>query len=467
MGNHQSIFWYKGKYNSFPGDDSMPDTITGNELLVQDAMSTMSRYVQFDTTNPPGNELPAAEWLRDQIIQRDITRDVTLYEPFPNRGLLIARIPGGEPLKPLMINHHMDVVAAEPAQWTHPPFGGVIADGFVWGRGTLDTKSLGVVFVLALESLIKEGVKFRRPIVMTAVPDEEAGGSGMKWLVENHAAAIDPEWVWDEGSGGLKGMFGPRIMFAVAVAEKTVQWLKLIAAGDPGHGSMPHNNNANVTLVNVLKRIADSPRPLRVNATVAAMFRAIASTQSFPASLVLRNLSNPLALWLASKRLTGDHLTNALLRDTISLSMLQSGYKVNVIPERAEASLDARLLPETDPDEFVRWLEARINDDRIKIESLQISPPSGVAPLDNPFYQAVTHAVNRHVPGAGVFPLLMSGATDGRYWRMRGYPAYGFGPCILERHDVGRVHGIDERISADNLRLGIKMARDIIRELCV
>jgi len=444
----------------------MPNTIVDNEPLRQDAIATMSRYVQFDTTNPPGNELPAAEWLRDQIIQRGITRDVVVHEPFPNRGLLIARIPGTEPLKPLMINHHIDVVAADPSQWTHPPFGGVIADGCVWGRGTLDTKGLGVIFLLALESLIKEGVKFRRPIVMTAVPDEEAGGSGMKWLVENHASAIDPEWVWDEGSGGLKGMFGSGIMFAVAVAEKTVKWLKLIATGDPGHGSMPHNNNANVTLVNALKRIADSPRPLRLNSTAAAMFKAIAPTQAFPDSWALRNLSNPIALWLASKRLTRDRFTHALVRDTVSLNRLNAGYKVNVIPEKAEASLDVRLLPETDPDEFVRWLKARINDDRIKIESIQDSPPSGVAPLDNPFYQAVTHAVNRHAPGAGVFPLLMSGATDGRYWRLRGYAAYGFGPCILERHDVGRVHGIDERISADNLLLGIKMTRDMLKELC-
>jgi acetylornithine deacetylase/succinyl-diaminopimelate desuccinylase-like protein len=444
----------------------MPNTTLDNETLRQEAVAVMSRYIQFDTTNPPGHELPAALWLRDQIIQRGITRDVTVHEPFPNRGLVVARIPGTEPLKPLMINHHIDVVAADPSPWTHPPFSGDVADGFVWGRGTLDTKGLGVVFLLALESLLKEGVKFRRPIVMTAVPDEEAGGGGMKWLVENHAAAIDPEWVWDEGSGGLKGMFGSGVMFAVAVAEKTVLWLKLVAAGEPGHGSMPHNNNANVTLVNALKRIADSPRPVRLNATAAEMFKSVAATQKFPASFALQHLSNPLILRLAASRLESDKLTNALVRDTISLSMLTAGYKVNVIPEKAEASLDVRLLPETNPDEFTRWLKAIINDDRVKIESLQVSPPSGVAPLDNPFYQAVTHAVNRHVPGAGVFPLLMSGATDGRFWRMRGYPAYGFGPDILEREDVARVHGIDERVSVDNLLLGIQMARDMIQELC-
>ncbi len=142
-----------------------------------DAAATLSRYIQFDTTNPPGNEMPAAEWLRDQLIGRGIMRDVTLHEPAAGRGLVLARIPGSEPLKPLLLNHHMDVVAADPAQWTHPPFSGAVADGFVWGRGTLDTKNLGVVTMLALGLLIKEGVRFRRPVIFLAVPDEETGGS--------------------------------------------------------------------------------------------------------------------------------------------------------------------------------------------------------------------------------------------------------------------------------------------------
>lgn len=437
------------------------------EALGADAVATLSRYVQFDTTNPPGNEMLAAQWLRDQLTSRGITKDVTLHEPAPGRGLVLARIPGRESLKPLLINHHIDVVAADPAQWTHPPFGGDVADGFVWGRGTLDTKNLGVVFLLALESLIKEGVQFRRPIVFSAVPDEETGGSqGMKWLVENQAGTLDPEWVWDEGSGGFKGIFGPQVLFGVAVAEKKIQFLRLIATGDPGHGSMPHRNNANVTLLNALARILKSPRPLRVNATAAEMFRSVAATQRFPASIALRNLSNPLLLSLSAKRLSADKLTNALLRDTISLNVLRAGYKTNVIPERAEAEIDCRLLPDTDADEFHRWLQARIADERVKVEVIQSSPPSGVAPLDNPFYKAIINAVHRHAPGAGVFPLLVPGGTDGRYWRQRGYAAYGFGPMILEREDLNRPHGIDERISIENLVLGIKMTRDILVELC-
>jgi len=428
----------------------------------------MSRYVQFDTTNPPGNELPAAEWLRDQLLARGITRDVTVHEPAAGRGLVIAHIPGSEPLRPLLVTHHMDVVPADPAQWTHPPFSGAVADGCVWGRGTLDTKDLGVVFLLALDTLIREGTQFSRPLVFLAVPDEETGGEqGMRWLVEHHGQALDPEWVWDEGSGGLKGMFGDRVMFGVAVAEKQIQHLKLTATGKPGHASMPHNDNANVTLLNALQRVLGTPRPLRVNQITEAMFGTMAATQKFPASLLLANLRNPLALRLAAGRLAADPQLNAMLRDTISLTVLRAGYKVNVIPERSEAEIDCRLLPDTDAGEFHAWLRERLADKLITVEVSESSPPSGVAPFDNPFYRAVERAVAAEVPGASAFPLLMPGATDGRYWRGRGYAAYGFGPVVMTREDIGRVHGIDERISVENLLLGVKMARDIIQELCV
>jgi acetylornithine deacetylase/succinyl-diaminopimelate desuccinylase-like protein len=230
---------------------------------------------------------------------------------------------------------------------------------------------------------------------------------------------------------------------------------------------MPHANNAIVTLLQALERIQRRPRPLRINAVTAEMFRVIASRQKFPTSFLLRRLSNPLILRLLGGRLASDKLLNAMLRDTISPNILRAGYKVNVIPERAEAELDCRLLPETDGQEFDRWLRACIADERVSAESIESSPPSGVAPQANPFYQAVTAAVARHAPGAAVFPLQVPGGTDGRYFRQRGYAAYGFGPMILEREDLSRVHGIDERISIENLALGVKMARDIIRELCV
>jgi acetylornithine deacetylase/succinyl-diaminopimelate desuccinylase-like protein len=517
------------------------------DAIGRDAAATLSRYIQFDTTNPPGAELEAAGWLADQLRARGVTEDVAIHEPTAGRGLVLARIPGSEPLRPLLVTHHMDVVGADPAAWTHPPFSGAIADGFVWGRGALDTKNLGVIFLLALESLVKSGARFRRPVIFLAVPDEETGGEhGMRWLVERHCSELDPEWVWDEGGGGFKDMLGPGVMFGLTVAEKQIQHIKLIAEGEPGHASMPHTEasqgvvtrglqramsatqalrrnpvttalygavepalktpaalfnasldsslgqrmsaarlkmlgrrtagtpgaaaaprNANVALLHALERVLDSPRPLRVNAITVAMFRAMAAVQPFLASALLERLDNPLALRLAAGRLQADSALNAMLRDTVSLTMLHAGYKVNVIPERAEAEIDCRLLPDTDAAEFHAWLKETLADERIQVEVTESSPPSGNAPLEGPFVDAITSGVHKHMPGAGVFPMLVPGATDGRYWRQRGYAAYGFAPVVMERSDLARVHGIDERISTENLLTGIKIARDIIERLCV
>jgi acetylornithine deacetylase/succinyl-diaminopimelate desuccinylase-like protein len=222
-----------------------------------------------------------------------------------------------------------------------------------------------------------------------------------------------------------------------------------------------------VILLAALQKIIESPRPMNAGKATEAMFSAVADTQKFPVSFLLKRLSNPLVMQIAGKSLAADKMTNALFRDTVSVNMISGGYQVNVIPERAEAQLDCRLLPETDAQEFHHWLAGQIGDDRIEIEMTQESGPSGIAATDTPFYKAVEAAVEKNNPGAGVFPLLMAGATDGRYWRGRGYPAYGFSPMILNRADVGRVHGIDERISLDNLYLGIRMIRDIIKTLCV
>jgi acetylornithine deacetylase/succinyl-diaminopimelate desuccinylase-like protein len=431
-----------------------------------DAVATLSRYVQFDTTNPPGNEMAAAEWLAGEIKRRGITDDVTVFEPAPGRGLVMGRIEGQEPLKPLVLNHHMDVVPADASQWSHAPFGGEVADGYVWGRGTLDTKNLGVIHMLALEQLIRQGAKFRRPIIFLAVPDEETGGAqGMEWLVNNHLDGLDPEWVWDEGSAGYTGMMGEQPLFGIAVAEKQIQHLRLVAEGEPGHGAMPHQNNASAALTDALHRIL-KPRPVRLTEVTATMFREIGRAAKFPMSFALKHLRNPLLLRLVEKKLGSDRQLNAMMRDTISLTMLQSGYKINVIPERAEAGIDCRLLTDTDAGEFHRWLSETINDPRVRVEEIRTSAPTMVSPIDGPFFDAARHALGRHLPDAIAFPLQTPGGTDSRYFRARGIPGYGFGPFVIDIQEIHRVHGIDERISVDNLELGIRIACDVIEELC-
>jgi carboxypeptidase PM20D1 len=229
---------------------------------------------------------------------------------------------------------------------------------------------------------------------------------------------------------------------------------------------MPHKNSAIETLLAALQRIIQKPRPLRAGKAATQMFAAIATARKIPDSWILSHLSNPLVLGLAGNKMSSEKFTNALFRDTVSVNLVHAGYQINVIPESAEAQLDCRLLPETDAAEFGEWLKNCIADSRIKMEMIQSSPPSGISPCDGAFYRVVSQMVEKHVPGAGVVPLLMAGATDGRYWRARGYPAYGFTPMILDKTDMGRVHGIDERISIDNLLLGISMTRDILQTLC-
>ena len=437
------------------------------ESVRADAAAMLSRYVRFDTTNPPGNEAPAAAWLRDQLLERGITEYVTIYEPAPNRAVLVGRIPGHEDLKPLILNHHMDVVPADPSQWSHEPFGGEIADRYVWGRGTLDTKGLGVIHLLALERLIQEGSGFRRPITFLAVSDEETGGcQGMRWLVDRHLEELDPAWVWDEGGGGFKGLLGDRAMFGVAVAEKQIQHLRLIATGQPGHGAMPHDDNANERLVQALERVL-SPRPMHVNEVTAALFEILAEFQPFPVSSLLRHIDHPLALRIVGPRLAADKRLNAMLRDTISLTTLEAGYKINVIPERAEAGIDCRLLPDTDADSFRRWLDTAIGDEQVAVEVIETSEPTPVSPIDSPFFAAVRRAIVRQVSDGVVFPLLVPGGTDSRYFRAHEVPAYGFTPVLLDPSELDRVHGIDERLSIDNLELGIRITCDVVRDLCV
>ncbi|MGE5602417.1 MAG: M20/M25/M40 family metallo-hydrolase [Nitrososphaerales archaeon] len=428
------------------------------------ALEFLRRYIQFDTSHK--NEMAAAQWLASELRSR-VTRDVIVHEPAPGRGLVIARVAGSEPLRPLLVNHHIDVVAADPRQWSHPPFAGEVAEGNLYGRGALDDKGIGVAFLFALQELVREGAAFRRPVVFTAVPDEETDGqAGTAWLVEHHAAALDPEWVWDEGGAGFTGILGPRPYFAVATCEKQMHTVRVTAAGTPGHGSMPHGDNPNDKLIRSLRWVLNNPRPIRLSGTTRTMLRELSQSQSPAARVLVERLDNPLARRIASGRLSKDPQVNALLRDTISVNVIRGGKQVNVIPDTAEALLDCRLLPETDPDEFDRWLRLELGK-QVEIEVLQRSPRAPSSPLDSPLYAALGSAGMAAVPDAGSVPLQLPAVTDARFWRARGVPAYGFAPFMMTRADLDSIHGIDERISGENLTLGIRIAKDVMTRVCI
>jgi acetylornithine deacetylase/succinyl-diaminopimelate desuccinylase-like protein len=285
-------------------------------------------------------------------------------------------------------------------------------------------------------------------------------------LVEHHGAVLNPEWVWDEGGCGFVGLFGPGTYFSPATCEKQVHLVRVTARGKPGHGSMPHSDNPNDKLIRALRRVLSNPRPIRLSETTRTMLQALAQTQPPATRAILARLDNPLAQRLAGKRLSQDPQINSLLRDMISVNVIHGGQQANVIPETAEALLDCRLLPGTDPDEFDAWLRLRLGR-AVEMEVLQRSPRTRSSPLDSPFYTALQAAATAAVPGAGSFPLQMPGATDGRYWRDRGVPAFGLAPFLMTREDIASVHGIDERISGENLALGVRIAKDVITRVCL
>jgi len=444
----------------------MPPT----SAVAEQAACLLSHYIQFDTTNPPGAERAALEWLAQVIADLGITSEVSLLGSERDRPILIARVGQGQQ-PALVLNHHADVVPADASAWTHPPFAGEIADGYVWGRGALDCKGQGIIFLLGLAQLVAEGAHFTRPVIYLAVPDEECGGQhGTVWLLEHEPQALNLGeaktcWVWDEGGVGVADILPDRPLVGISVAEKRVLQLLITAHGEAGHASQHTPNSAPVRLLRSLNRVL-GPRPIRLNAVTRRMWQAIAQTRTGTQRFVLNNLHRwPLSAVLG-ERLAGSGLLSAMLRDTVSLTQLEGSSAPNVVPGTARAVLDCRLLPDTDVSTFRAELVEALADDQVAVETLEDGDPGAISPLDDPLYAAIVESIRAHWPDAMVAPVQMPAASDSRFYRQRGLAAYGLTPIIVPSSDIATIHGVDERLSLDNLALGISVTHDVLQSFC-
>ncbi|HZY60066.1 MAG TPA: M20/M25/M40 family metallo-hydrolase [Candidatus Binataceae bacterium] len=424
-------------------------------------------YLRYDTSNPPGDVNSAIGFLKKILDIEEIK-----YETFsaaPGKVNLVARLPGPAGVKPLLLMSHADVVPVVAADWSHPPFRAEYQDGYVWGRGTIDNKAHGIMALMTLVTLKRGNVALRRGVEMMVNADEEIGGAlGAKWMVENHWDAIDPAFAINEGGGGTQNWLGSQgVTFRVAVAEKGPLWLKLVARGHSGHGSEPNPDNPNLILIDALHRILAEQQPAQVVPVMDRAFGDVAPRMAFPGSFELAHLGLPFMLRIASNGPLADYAVQALLRDTISPTMLVSGIKANVIPAKAEATLDCRLLPGTGVDAFIEKIRNLIDDSRITIEVLQ-KPDGGdwISPTEGPAWDAINEVVRQDFPGALVVPSMMAGGTDSRFLRNKHVPAYGFVPIVLDRGEYRRIHGVDERLSTENLNHGIKATYDLTLKLC-
>jgi acetylornithine deacetylase/succinyl-diaminopimelate desuccinylase-like protein len=425
----------------------------------------LSEYLRIRSTNPPGDERQAAAYLAGLLDEIGLCPQV--YESAPNRVNLLARLPGNGSKPPVLLYNHTDVVDADAQRWSCDPFGGEIRDGYVWGRGAIDMKGMAVMQLLALELLQRQQPERSRDILFLAAADEEKGGKyGAQWMIQHHWPEIEAEYIWDEGGFGLLDFFGETPVFTVAVAEKKDLWLRLVAHGEPGHSGMPHNNNASVILLTALERVLRLNSKFRLHPVTRRMFRDIGETMPFPKSFLLQHLDNPLFFRLAQPALASDSTIAAMLKDTLSITVLQAGGKENVIPERAEATLDIRLLPDRDPDEFMAALRALIDDARVEIEVIQYPQPASVSNAGTEFFRTLADVLHEQVPGCVVTPMLTPGTTDSCFFRRKGVNSYGLFPAIITPTELARFHGIDERISLENLMLGTRITYEVLSRLC-
>jgi len=436
------------------------------DQLGHEAAGLLSGYLRTRTVNPPGNERLAADYLDGALRERGF--DPTLWEPAPGRANLMTRLRGDGSRGGIILLHHMDVVAAEPERWSVDPFGGEIRDGYVWGRGALDMKGAGIMHLLAMDLLRREGLPLSRDVILLAVSDEEVDSSkGVRWLLKEHSDSLKAEYVWDEGGFGLQGMFGAGVLFTVAVAEKGCLWIRLVAEGEPGHGGIPHGGNPVQLLVAALERLRCFRWPVSLHPLVRDFFREVSASMPAPQRQLLQHLNRGWVLRLARSSLLKQPALQAMLQTTVSVTGLRGGVKENVIPERADAILDVRLLPGQGAEGFIQELERVLAEPRIRVEVIQHPAPGTVTPYaGDAMYAALQKVCPRLLPGSRVAPLLTPGTTDSSHFRQRGFKTYGLFPAVITTDELSRFHGIDERISVENLALGTRLVYEVLREMC-
>jgi acetylornithine deacetylase/succinyl-diaminopimelate desuccinylase-like protein len=425
----------------------------------------LSQYIRIDTENPPGRTVEAADFLAEQLrssgLEVERIAGATAEKPF-----VIGRLRGSAGLaKPIVLLNHMDVVPAHADEWTFDPYSGHISGGIVHGRGAIDMKGFGIIQLMALRLLAQRGEKPRHDVVFLAVPDEEVGGTqGTAWLAQNRPDLFDVEAVWDEGGSGISDAFPVPVLF-ISVTEKKVLWLRLVAEGPAGHGSRPLADAAPRRLQQALERIFNNLPPPRLTPISRQVFREIGTIVGGVEGFALRRLKNPLVWLFADGLLQQDPLTNAMVRDTIALTMLRAGYKPNVIPARAEAVLDCRLLPQTNQKAFIAALQRTIDDPHIHIEILQPTEPAPASPTDQPMYRAMTEAAHLVYPSAVITPSMSLGGTDSRFFRKRSVPSYGLIPALLPRELLLTTHGTDERIPVSVLGPSVRVVYETLKKM--
>ncbi len=390
-----------------------------------------------------------------------------IFESSPGRGNLYARLPGTGSKRPIVLLSHIDVVPATDSAWRVNPWAGETKDGAVWGRGALDMKGMAIVELMTLIALKRRGVPLSRDVILVANADEETNSTGAEWFAREKAGLLrNAEFLLNEGGHNRVGPEGLTEYYGIGVTEKVPYWVRLVARGSPGHGSIPRPDNAAARMARAVGRIAAYQTPIRLTPPAERYFKDLATREKDP--IHRRWLGAPAAALRSPagfRFFTGNLYYNAILRNTISITALQGSDKTNVIPPEASAELDVRLLPGERPADFVRELRGVIADSLVEIVPLRPEREATTSPMDGDLMAAIQEAVEKMEPGALITTPMLAGYTDSYYYRAIGIGAYGLSPFRLSEEDARTVHGHDERVTVENLRFGVEMFYRIVERV--
>ena len=437
------------------------------DKLRDETAQRLAEYIRINTSNPPGNELATARWLKEMLAREGIEGQILdTVELGPGRANFYARLKGSGTGKAIALVHHMDVVPVAAKFWSVDPFGGQIKDGYLWGRGALDMKGHGIVQLMTFIAIKRAGLPLNRDLVYIANADEESGGSGARTLIARHPELIrDVEYLLTE-SGGSRVQDGKVRWYGLNVGEKRVYWQKLVVRGRGSHGSRPTPYNPVPRLARILTRIADWQTPLRLTPAVDRYFKAQAKAETGEHRRWLQNAAAAIQSPRGRAWLLSEPERNALLRNTISPTVLVGSNKTNSIPSEASAELDIRLLPDQDTLAFRRELLRVIADTGSTLTTIGDMAPRFSAPLDTEMSRAIEHTAARLVPGVPFATTVSTGATDRPYYAGAGLICYGIDPFLVDVEDARRgVHGNDERVSIENLGFGLRLYAGVLEEM--
>lgn len=410
------------------------------------------------------------KWVQSYL--KDFSIESQLIESAPGRGNLIARLPKNTNKEtqelPLLLLAHLDVVPANAEEWNSPPFQPTILNDYIYGRGALDMKAQAALMIQTFVQLKLKQVPLSQDILLVLVADEEAGGKyGAEYLVKNYWQEIEPATVINEGSIGIQWKLKDKTLhlYPIQVAEKGVAWLKLTAHGTSGHGSMPMQNNATLRLIHALNRVTEETQAIEKTTIMEDMLKKLSPYFSFPRSWALKHFFSfpikTLVGWFGEEQLQSNKFLNSMLRNTVTPTVLKAGSKTNVIPATATAELDCRILPGHTPEDFRKHIVQKINDPQVEVEFITASLPNE-SNFHSPYYQALAQAIEAHDPQAIVIPYMSPGATDNRFFRDQGVPAFGIIPLLVKLEDIEGLHGKNERIPVSELVRGEKILWDFV-----